>query len=119
MSGFLNKNKPRRCPHCGKSEAGFKDVKAEWDATRQEPEVNPEQESNRLIFKKEWLGYDVWVTFSENDVTYRYPHDQLLQTFFSRLGIIENTKSWNNNGLYHFPRLSEVQKKILGRYVVE
>lgn len=117
VSGFLTKGM-RTCPHCGKSKASFKEVKAEWEATRQEPEINPEQESNRLIFKKEWLGYDVWVTFSENGMTYRYPHDQLLQTFFNRLGIIENTESWKK-GIYHFPRLSAEQKKLLQRYVVD
>jgi len=118
VSGFLTKGM-RTCPHCGKSKANFKEAKAEWETTRQEPEINPEQESNRLIFKKDWLGYDVWVTFLENGVTYRYPHDQLLQTFFSRLGIIENTKSWKINGIYHFPRLSEEQKRLLKRYIAD
>ena len=81
--------------------------------------IESEQPATRLIFKKIWLGYDVWVTFTEDDVTYRYPHDQLLQTFISRLGIIENTKSWKTNGIYHFPRLSGDQKKMLLRYIVE
>lgn len=119
VSGFLNKKSPRKCPHCGESEISFPDAKAIWDAYEHKSEIDPKQESNRLIFKKEWLGYDVWVTFSEDGVTYRYPHDQLLQTFFSRLGIIENTKSWKENGIYHFPRLSEAQKKLLERYVAE
>ena len=117
VSGFINKG-IRKCPHCEKSTAIFKDVKEEWEAKHQDALINPEQTATRLIFKKEWLGYDVWVTFTEGGVTYRYPHDQLLQTFISRLGIIENTKSWKQNGLYHFPRLSGEQKKMLFRYVV-
>ena len=117
VSGFLNKG-IRSCPHCGESKATFKDVKAEWEATQQDTIVDPEQTATRLIFKKEWLGYDVWVTFTENGVTYRYPHDQLLQTFISRLGIIGDTKSWKQNGLYHFPRLSGEQKKMLLRYIL-
>ena len=118
ISGFLNKG-IRSCPHCGKSKAVFADVKAEWEAAHQDDVVEPEQQSTRLIFKKEWLGYDVWVTFTEDDTTYRYPHDQLLTTFINRLGIIEGTKSWDENGTYHFPRLSGEQKKMLQRYVTE
>ena len=72
-----------------------------------------------MTFKKEWLGYDVWVSFSEDDTTYRYPHDQLLQTFISRLGIIEGTKTWEDDGVYSFPRLSGEQKRMLKRYVTE
>ncbi len=118
VSGFLNRG-VRKCPHCEKSTAVFKDVKEEWETTHQDAIIKPEQMATRLIFKKEWLGYDVWVTFSEDGATYRYPHDQLLQTFISRLGIIEGTKSWRIDGLYHFPRLSGEQKKMLQRYLVE
>ncbi|MCF7848758.1 MAG: hypothetical protein K9M45_07915 [Kiritimatiellales bacterium] len=118
VSSFLNKG-VRSCPHCGGSKAVFKEVKEEWEATHQDAIVAPEQEATRLIFKREWLGYDVWVTFTEGDVTYRYPHDQLLQTFISRLGIIAGTKSWETDGMYHFPRLSGEQKILLQRYVVD
>ena len=81
--------------------------------------IDSEQFATRLIFKKEWLGYDVWVSFTEDDTTYRYPHDQLLQTFISRLGIIEGTKTWENDGAYSFPRLSAEQKRMLKRYIAE
>ncbi len=118
VSGFLNKG-IRSCPHCGGSKTIFKEAKAEWENTHQEAIIESEQEATRLIFKKEWLGYDVWVTFTENGVTYRYPHDQLLQTFISRLGIIGNTKSWKQKGLFHFPRLSSEQKRLLQRYVAK
>ncbi len=118
VSGFLNKGM-RTCPHCGKSKANFKEAQKTWDLVHQDAIIESEQPATRLIFKKIWLGYDVWVTFTEYDVTYRYPHDQLLQTFISRLGIIENTKSWKTNGIYHFPRLSGDQKKMLLRYIVE
>lgn len=118
ISGFLNKGS-RACPHCGKSKAIFSEVQKEWEASHQNDLIDSEQNATRLIFKKEWLGYDVWVTFTEDDTTYRYPHDQMLQTFVSRLGIIEGTKSWDNDGIYHFPRLSGEQKKMLKRYIAE
>ena len=118
VSGFLNKG-VRACPHCGQSRAVFKEVKAEWEASHREAAIEPEQRATRLVFKTEWLGYDVWVTFTEDGVTYRYPHDQLLQAFINRLGIIENTKSWQTNGIYSFPRLSAEQKRMLERYIVE
>lgn len=118
VSGFLNRG-VRSCPHCGKSKAVFAEVKAEWEATHQDDIVESEQHATRLIFKREWLGYDVWITFTEDDTVYRYPHDQLLQTFISRLGIIEGTKTWENDGIYSFPRLSGEQKKMLKRYIAE
>ena len=118
ISGFLNKG-ARTCPHCGKSKAIFSDVKAQWEKTHQDDEIESEQNATRLIFKKEWLGYDVWITFTEDDTVYRYPHDQLLQTFISRLGIIEGTKTWETDGIYSFPRLSGEQKRMLQRYVTE
>lgn len=118
VSGFLNKG-IRKCPHCEKSTAIFTKAKAEWEITNQNALINSAQTATRLIFKKEWLGYDVWVTFTEDDVTYKYPHDQLLQTFISRLRIIQGTKSWEEKGLYHFPRLSGEQKKLLQRYIIQ
>ncbi|MDF7826247.1 hypothetical protein P4B35_19625 [Pontiellaceae bacterium B12227] len=118
VSSFLNRG-IRSCPHCGQSKAVFAEVKAEWEATHQDDMVESEQHATRLIFKKEWLGYDVWITFTEDDTTYRYPHDQLLQTFISRLGIIEGTKTWETDGLYSFPRLSGEQKRMLHRYITE
>ncbi|MEI6891903.1 MAG: hypothetical protein V5783_07005 [Pontiella sp.] len=118
VSGFLNRG-ARSCPHCGQSKAVFTEVKAEWEATHQNDIAESEQSTTRLLFKKEWLGYDVWVTFTEDDTSYRYPHDQLLQTFISRLGIIEGTKTWETDGVYSFPRLSGEQKRMLQRYVTE
>lgn len=118
ISGFLNKG-VRSCPHCGKSKAVFAEVKAEWEALHEDDMIESEQAATRLMFKKDWLGYDVWVTFTEDDTTYRYPHDQLLQTFISRLGVIEGTKTWVNDGIYSFPRLSGEQKKMLKRYITE
>ena len=117
ISGFLNKG-ARSCPHCGKSRAVFAEVKTEWEETHQDAAINPEQVATRLVFKKDWLGYDVWVSFTEDGTAYRYPHDQLLQAFISRLAIIEGTKSWDNDGAYSFPRLSGEQKKMLQRYMV-
>jgi len=118
VSGFLNKG-VRTCPHCGESKAVFAEVQKEWEELNEDALINPEQTATRLIFKREWLGYDVWVTFTEDGVTYRYPHDQMLQTFISRLGIITGTKSWETDGVYHFPRLSAEQKKLLTRYIVK
>jgi len=118
VSGFLDKG-VRKCPHCGESKAVFKEAKKKWEDAHQDDLVESEQEATRLMFKKEWLGYDVWVTFTEDGATYRYPHDQLLQTFISRMGIIGNTKLWADKGVYHFPRLSLEQKKLLSRYRIE
>jgi hypothetical protein len=84
-------------------------------------QLEREQEATRLIFKREWTGRDIWVTFtdSETGVTFRYPHDQMLQVLMDQLGIIRGTRSWEENGLYHFPHLSEKQRRLLAQYTVK
>jgi hypothetical protein len=78
-----------------------------------------EQKQNRMIFKKAWLEQDIWVTFKHEGVIYRYPHDEFLDILSTQLGIIRGTKCWEQDGIFHFPRLSKKQKELLQRYIAE
>ena len=117
VSGFLQKGS-RSCPSCGKSTARFGEVHDDWMANNREPRIEQEQTTTRLTFKQAWVGQNVWVTFSENGDTYRYPHDQVLQTLIKKLGIIADTRSWERERYYNIPRLSVEQRQILRSYLV-
>jgi hypothetical protein len=72
----------------------------------------------RLMFKKDYLGKNVHITFTDGDDTYQYPHDELLQCLIQYLDIIVDTQSWQERGVYHFPRLSKEIKKIMEQYKI-
>ena len=119
VSKFLNKGEPRRCPDCGHAGPTFDEAKTVWDREHVGSRVAAEQSATRLTFRKAWLGQDVWVTFVEDGIKYRYPHDQILQILITQLGVIKGTRSWErDNGYYNFPRLSADQKRILKPYIV-
>ena len=119
VSGFVNKS-PRMCPHCGKVRVSYDEAAEAWDQVQHEAVVNPEQNYFHMIFKKDWMGHDVWVTFSDEETgeTYRYPHDQILQILINRDGEVEKTRNWQLHGVCHYPRLSEAKQKLLERYIV-
>jgi hypothetical protein len=98
----------------------YKGARAAWKAQDSRPILPREQDKKRLTFNREWTGHDIWVTFTDHKsgTTYRYPHDQILQTLMDQQGIIRGTRSWEENGLYHFPQLSEVQQRLLEPYIV-
>jgi len=97
ISEFIDR-KGRICPQCRSWSASFKEARAAWKA----------QDSRPIL------------TFTDHKsgTTYRYPHDQILQTLMDQQGIIRGTRSWEENGLYHFPQLSEVQQRLLEPYIV-
>lgn len=81
--------------------------------------VPSEQQRKRMTFKRKWMGQGISVTFSHEGITYRYPHDELLEMLINQLDIIEGTVSWERDGNFNFPRLSKQQKLILEPYMVE
>ena len=72
--------------------------------------------TTRLMFKTDYLGNNVHITFTDGKDTYQYPHDDVLQALSKYLDIIVDTKSWQERGVYHFPRLSKEIKKIMEQY---
>lgn len=73
------------------------------------------QLKGRLTFDKKYLGKDIYICFYENENWYIYPHDILLQEFIEE---IKNTLSWSENGLYHFPYLTEKNIARLKKYKI-
>nr|MBU2748246.1 hypothetical protein [Acidithiobacillus montserratensis] len=69
----------------------------------------------RLYFAKKYIGKGLHICFRDCDQWYVYPHDEMLSSIFDQIGIIANTKSWDE-GVYHFPSLSVEIKKLLIPY---
>jgi len=72
--------------------------------------------AKRLTFKKDYLGKNIHIIFTDGDDTYEYPHNELLQSLSKYLDIIVDTQSWKERGVYHFPQLSKEIKKIMEQY---
>lgn len=113
-----DKRGARACPHCN-SQNGvrFADAKRVYDESR--AGVPKVEHTTRLLFNKQWVGQGVMCEFTAEDgVVYRYHHDDLLNALVEFGSNLKNTKSWQERGLYHFPRLSEAQKRLLEPYQI-
>ena len=53
----------------------------------------PDRTATRLTFNKAWVGRNIYITFEYNGVTYRYPHDEMLEITMND-GIIKGTQNW-------------------------
>lgn len=74
--------------------------------------------TTRMHFKREWVGTDAGIEFeADYGQRYRYPHDQVLEAVMAN-GSIKGTDSWENNGVYHWPSLSQRNRELLEPYRV-
>lgn len=75
------------------------------------------QTKTRLTFDQKYLGNDLYIFFEdkESQMYFLYPHDILLYRL-SILANFKNTSSWKDKGIYHWPRLSNIQKLELFNY---
>jgi hypothetical protein len=73
------------------------------------------QLKGRLGFFKKYINKNIFICFYEHETNsyYLYPHDELYKTMMEKYG---DSDSWKNKGEYHFPKLSEENKKILEKY---
>lgn len=120
ISSFMeSKRGPRKCPHCGADNGiRFAHAKARHEISTDGP---LEIQATRISFDKQWLGQDAWVTFTDKDqeITYRYPHDQFLQAVITQCQIIAGSESWEVHGRYNIPKPSKKQRMLLERYALK
>lgn len=62
------------------------------------------QLKGRLTFDKKYIGKNIYITFNYNEKWYLYPHDKLMDDFIVK-NIMTGTKSWDEVGLYHWPKI--------------
>lgn len=71
------------------------------------------QLKGRVSFYKKYSGRDLHIAFPDNGDWYVYPHDLVLQEVRGKLA---GTASWDQQGGYSYPTLSQWLKTILQPY---
>ena len=76
------------------------------------------QLKGRLWFGKKYCGRELHVCFPDGGEWYLYPHDELLQKVLAE-DLMGGTVSWDENGVYHFPKISVKLRGLLDPYRLE
>lgn len=70
------------------------------------------QLKGRLSFSRKYERKDIYICFQEQDAWYLVPHDEMLAWALENTAV-GKTKSWQEDGEYHFPRMStQIRKKV-------
>ena len=69
------------------------------------------KQKRRLSIARQYVGKNIWIRFtdSESGITYRYPHDGLINLLERRTPSIFETRSWRDKGPYHWPNIPSEQ----------
>jgi hypothetical protein len=73
------------------------------------------QLKGRLWFDKRYQDRDLHICFPNGGSWYLYPHDALLAGLLAA-GLLSGTESWDENGVYHFPKISAGLRLLLDPY---
>ena len=73
------------------------------------------QLKGRLTFNCKYQKRGLFVAFAYGEAWYLYPHDELLDQVL-KMTKIATTQSWSEQGIYHFPRLSNELRTVLEPY---
>ena len=71
---------------------------------------------SRLYFAKQFQHQRLWLCFVAEGDVYLYPHDQLLEFIQKDGRVLVGTKSWEAQGIYHFPRIPQWLRPALAPY---
>ena len=72
------------------------------------------QLKGRLSFSTKYIGKDIYMCFIENNVTYLYPHDEILNLVEPKI----SDKKWRESGIWSTSKLSTYFKEILTDYTI-
>lgn len=61
------------------------------------------QLKGRLTIDKKYIGKDIYIAFLSADDCYVYPHDDFLEGLIERGAPGEQSKSWNERGIWSWP----------------
>lgn len=75
------------------------------------------QLKSRFTLDRKYEGKEIYVAFRHHDQCYVYPHDIMVQEV-ERLGKINDSKSWAENGSYSWPQPPVWAATILENYKV-
>lgn len=90
---------------------------ADFLAIHKDGDVLKVQLKGRMTFDKKYLEKNLFICFPEGADWYLYPHDELLEQINAENKLTE-TESWNKEGKYSFPNLSNKQKALLKPHLI-
>lgn len=73
------------------------------------------QLKGRLYFSKVYENKDIYIAFPDKESWYVYPHDEVLSLILKKTNV-GATKSWIEDGIYHFPKMSCEIQEVLTSY---
>ena len=59
----------------------------------------------------------MYIAFNEKDQWYIYPHDKLRDELLD-MGLMSGTVSWEERGIYNWPRLSKRLAEHMAQYAI-
>ena len=76
----------------------------------------------RLTFDKKYIGKNIFIAFNQDRKWHLYPHDKLLRKKVEDQKtieeLIENTKAWDVDGTFTWPRIPKKFEKLLSQYAI-
>lgn len=75
------------------------------------------QIKGRLTIQKKYCAKDIYIAFLHKTNWYLYPHDKVMNLLIKQ-GYMTGTISWDNDGSYSWPHISEHILSILKPYIV-
>ena len=75
------------------------------------------QLKGRLTLDKKYNDKDIYVAFNQETQWYIYPHDELKE-YLLTTALMSNSKSWNDNGSYSWPRIPKHLTNHMKQYAI-
>ena len=88
---------------------------ADFIALHIDGDVRRVQLKGRLTLDRKYSGNGLDVAFSDGGTWYLYPHDETLEKILAVTNV-GSTRSWQEQGVYHFSRLSKEIREIIEPY---
>lgn len=75
------------------------------------------QLKSRLNIDVKYSGKDIYIAFCDEGTWYLYPHDEVRDLLLAN-GLMAGSKSWDVNGGYSWPYLSQPLRTLMQKYAV-
>lgn len=75
------------------------------------------QLKGRLTIDKKYAGKNIYVAFNDGQIWYLCPHDELTEQLLAA-GLVKGSRSWEDEGHYSWPSLSQTVVSMLQSYAL-
>lgn len=75
------------------------------------------QLKGRLTIDKKYAGKNIYIAFNDGQTWYLCPHDEVVERLLAQ-GLIKGSRSWEDDGHYSWPSLSQAVATILQSYAL-